>query len=81
MRSRKGDAAVQERNQFKSVTEAKKSSAKIYEMFLAYSKVEGARQGEGDAAAVYYERYVTAQQHPEYVRQKKQHQERHEGKK
>ena len=30
------------------------------------------------AAAVFYERYVAARQHPEYVRQKKQHQERYE---
>src|SRR3954447_2600057 len=30
------------------------------------------------AAAVFYERYVTARQHVEYVRQKKQHQERYE---
>ena len=30
------------------------------------------------AAAVFYERYVAAREHPEYVRQKKQHQERHE---
>ncbi len=32
------------------------------------------------AAAVFYERYVTARQHPEYVRQKKLHQEKYEGK-
>jgi hypothetical protein len=30
------------------------------------------------AAAVFYERYVTARQHAEYVRQKKRHQEQHE---
>ena len=33
---------------------------------------------EKAAAVVFYERYVTARQHPEYVRQKKQHQERYE---
>ena len=32
------------------------------------------------AAAVFYERYVTARQHAEYVRQKKAHQERYEAK-
>lgn len=31
------------------------------------------------AAAVFYERYVAARQDAEYVRQKKEHQERHEG--
>ncbi len=30
------------------------------------------------AAAVFYERYVTARQHAEYVRQKQRHQERYE---
>jgi hypothetical protein len=30
------------------------------------------------AAAIFYERYVAARQHPEYVRQKKQHQTRYE---
>ena len=105
---------------FKTVAEAKKSSSKIYKLFLAYLKAEdfpgadmarkflqmgwtrarryanhtGGRKYDkktGDelprtadpekaaAAAVFYERYVTARQHPEYVRQKKQHQERYEG--
>lgn len=32
------------------------------------------------AAAIFYERYVAARQHAEYLRQKKQHQERYEGK-
>ena len=32
------------------------------------------------AAAVFYERYVTARQHPEYVRQKQRHEERYGGK-
>jgi hypothetical protein len=30
-------------------------------------------------AAIFYERYVAARQDAEYVRQKKEHQERHEG--
>lgn len=107
---------------FKTVAEAKKSSAKIYKMFLAYLRVEdfpgadmarkflqmgwtrarryanhkGGRkfdkksgkelprtvdEEKAAAAAVFYERYVTARQHKEYVRQKERHQERHEGKK
>ena len=32
------------------------------------------------AAAIFYERYVAARQHAEYVRQKKRHQGQHEGK-
>jgi hypothetical protein len=105
--------------QFKTVAVAKKSSAKIYKMFLAYLKAEdfpgadmarkylqmgwtrarryanhkGGRKYDkqtGDelprtedkekaaAAAVFYERYVMARRHAEYVRQKKQHQERYE---
>ena len=104
---------------FKTVAEAKKSSATMYRMFLAYLKAEdfpgadmarkylqmgwtrarryanhqGGRKydkktGEelprtedkekAAAAAVFYERYVTARQHREYVRQKKGHQERYE---
>jgi len=107
---------------FKTVAEAKKSSAKIYKMFLAYLKAEdfpgvdiarkflqmgwtrarryanhkGGRKydtktGEESprsddkekaaAAAIFYERYVTARQHKEYVRQKALYRERHEGKK
>ncbi len=106
---------------FKTVAEAKKSSAKIYRMFLAYLKAEdfpgadmarkflqmgwtrarryanhkGGRKYDNEtgkelprtedaekaqASAVFYERYVAARQHPEYVRQKKQHQEKYEGK-
>ena len=106
---------------FKTVAEAKKSSGKIYKMFLAYLKTEdfpgadmarkflqmgwtrarryanhkGGRKydkktGEelprtedkekAEAAAIFYERYVTARQHPEYLRQKKLHQEKHESK-
>jgi Domain of unknown function (DUF4385) len=106
---------------FKTVAEAKKSSAKIYKMFLAYLKAEdfpgadmarkflqmgwtrarryanhkGGRKYDmktGDelprtedaekaaAAAIFYERYVTARQHEEYVRQKKLHLEKHEAK-
>jgi hypothetical protein len=104
---------------FKTVAEAKRSSATIYRMFLAYLKAEdfpgadmarkflqmgwtrarryanhtGGRKydktGEelprtedkekAEAAAIFYERYVTARQHPEYVRQKKLHQEKYEG--
>jgi hypothetical protein len=104
---------------FKSVVEARKSSAKIYRMFLAYLKAEdfpgadmarkflqmgwtrarryanhtGGRKydtttGEelprtedaekAAAAAVFYERYVAARQHPEYVRRKKLHKEKYE---
>lgn len=104
---------------FKTVAEAKKSSATIYKMFLAYLKAEdlpgadmarkflqmgwtrarryanhtGGRKydeqsGEelprtedaekAAAAAVFYEKYVTARQHAEYVRQKKRHRERYE---
>ena len=104
---------------FKTAAEAKKSSAKIYKMFLAYLKADdfpgadmarkflqmgwtrarryanhkGGRKydkttGEelprtedsekAAAAAVFYERYVTARQHAEYIRQKRQHQERYE---
>jgi hypothetical protein len=104
---------------FKTVAEAKKSSAKIYKMFLAYLKAEdfpgadmarkflqmgwtrarryanhkGGRKYDkqtGDelprtndkekaaAAAVFYERYVTAREHAGYLRQKKSHQERYE---
>ncbi len=36
---------------------------------------------KAEAAAIFYERYVTARQHPHYVQQKKAHQERYEGKK
>jgi hypothetical protein len=106
---------------FKTVGEAKKSSAKICKMFLAYLKTEdfpgadmawkflqmgwtrarryanqrGGRKydkktGEelprtedaekAQAAAVFYERYVAARQHPEYVRQRKLHKDKYEGK-
>ena len=104
---------------FKTVAEAKKSSAKIYKLFLAYLKAEdfagadmarkflqmgwtrarryanhkGGRKydkktGEelprtedrekAESAAVFYERYVTAQQHAEYVRQKQLNREMYE---
>ena len=33
---------------------------------------------KAQAAAVFYERYVTARQHPDYVRLKKKHLERYE---
>ena len=33
---------------------------------------------KAQAAAVFYERYAAARQHPEYVRQKKLHKERYE---
>jgi hypothetical protein len=106
---------------FKTVAEARKSSAKIYKLFLAYLKAndfpgadmarkflqmgwtrarryanhKGGRKydkktGEelpriedkekAEAASIFYERYVTARQHKEYVRQKKLHQEKYEGK-
>ena len=104
---------------FKTVAEAKKSSAKIYKLFLAYLKADdfpgadmarkflqmgwtrarryanhtGGRKYDKEtgeelprtedaekaaAAAIFYERYVTARQHAEYVRQKKLHQEKYE---
>jgi Domain of unknown function (DUF4385) len=106
---------------FKTVVEAKKSSAKIHRMFLAYLKKndfpgadmarkflqmgwtrarryanhKGGRKYDkktGDelprgedaekaaAAAVFYERYVAARQHPEYVRLKEDQRERYEKK-
>jgi hypothetical protein len=105
---------------FKTAAEAKKSSAKIHRMFLAYLKasdfpgadmarkflqmgwtrarryanhMDGRKYEKktGDelpraedaekaaAAAVFYERYVTARQHPEYVRLKETHRQQHEG--
>ena len=104
---------------FKTVAEAKKSSAKIYKLFLGYLKAKdfvGAdmarkflqmgwtrarryanhksgrkydkKTGEAlprtlddekaASAAIFYDRYVTARQHPEYLRQKTQHQQRYE---
>jgi hypothetical protein len=104
---------------FKTVAEARKSSATIYKLFLAYLKADdfpgadmarkflqmgwtrarryanhtGGRKydkktGEelprvedaekAAAAADFYERYVAARQHPEYVRQKTLHRERYE---
>ena len=102
---------------FKTVAEAKESSATIYKLFLAYLKADdfpgadmarkflqmgwtrarryanhkGGRKydkksGEElprtedaeKAAAVFYERYVTARQHAENVRQKQRHKERYE---
>lgn len=106
---------------FKSVAEAKKSSAKIYKLFQAYLKTDdfpgvdmarkflqmgwtrarryanhkGGRKYDtmtgkelprtadaekAQAAVVFYERYVAARHHPEYVRQKRRHKERYEGK-
>ena len=104
---------------FKTVAEAKKSSAKIYRMFLAYlragdfpgadmarkflqmgwtrarryanhkggrkyDKASGEELPRGEdaekaaAAKVFYERYVAARQHAEYVRLKKEHVEKYE---
>jgi hypothetical protein len=104
---------------FRTPTEAKKSSAKIYRLFLAYLKADdfpgadmarkflqmgwtrarryanhqGGRKYDpktgaelprtadpvkAAAAAIFYERYVAARQHPEYVRQKQRHKERYE---
>lgn len=106
---------------FKTAAEAKKSSATIYKMFLAYLKAEdfpgadmarkflqmgwtrarryanhrGGRKYDrttgaelprtedaekAAAAAIFYERYLAARQHPEYHRQKKLHQQQYEGK-
>lgn len=103
---------------FKTVAEAKASSAKIYKLFLAYLKAKdfpgadmarkflqmgwtrarryanhkGGRKYDADgrplprvedaekaaAAAVFYERYVAARQHPEYRRQRQNHAEQYE---
>lgn len=104
---------------FRTVAEAKKSSATIYKLFLAYLKAEdfpgadmarkflqmgwtrsrryanhkGGRKYDkktgqelprtedkekATAAAIFYERYVMARQHQEYVRQKQAHQQRYE---
>ncbi len=104
---------------FKTAAEAKKSSAKIFKMFVAYLKAgdfpgadmarkflqmgwtrarryanhKGGRKydrqsgqelprGEDPekeaAEALFHERYVAARRHPEYVRLKKDHQERYE---
>jgi len=104
---------------FRTASDAKKSSTKIYKMFLAYLRNEefpgadmarkflqmgwtrarryandkggwkydkntGAElprqvdQAKAAAAALFYERYVAARQHPRYVRLKKRHQEKHE---
>jgi hypothetical protein len=105
---------------FKTVAEAKESSARIYGMFLAYLEAgdfpgadmarkflqmgwtrarryanhRGGRKydkGTGEefprvedpekaaAAAIFYEKYVAARQHPEYVRLKDEHRRRYEG--
>ena len=102
---------------FRTVAEARKSSAKIYRLFLAYLKAgdfpgadmarkflqmgwtrarryanhqggrkydkqTGAELPRGNdpekaaAAAVFYERYVAARGHPEYVRQRDEHRAR-----
>ena len=104
---------------FKTVAEAKKSSVRIFKMFLAYLKADdfpgadmarkflqmgwtrarryanhkGGRKYDKEtgaelprtvddekaaAAAVFYERYVAARQHPEYVQLKKDHREKYE---
>jgi hypothetical protein len=104
---------------FRTVAEAKRSSARIYEMFEGYldagdfpgadmarkflqmgwtrarryANHKGGRKYDEEtgeelprredaekaaAAAIFYERYVAARQHPEYARQKKLHRERHE---
>ncbi len=104
---------------FKTAAEAKKSSDKIYKMFLAYLKANdfpgadmarkflqmgwtrarryanhrGGRKydkrsgkelpreidsAKAEAAAIFYQRYVLARQHPEYLKQKSDHRERYE---
>ncbi len=104
---------------FKTVAEAKKSSAKIWRMFLAYLRADdfpgadmarkflqmgwtrarryanhkGGRKYDpktgkvlpraedpekAAAAAVFYERYVAAREHPKYVRMMREHRERYE---
>lgn len=106
---------------FRTVAEAKESSARIYEMFLAYLEADefpgadmarkflqmgwtrarryanhkGGRKYDrttgaewprtedaekAAAAAVFYEKYVAARQHPGYVRLRQRHLEQHEGK-
>ncbi len=104
---------------FKTVAEAKKSSVKIYELFLGYLKADdfpgadmarkflqmgwtrarryanhkGGRKydkktggqlprtedaDKAAAAGIFYERYVTARQHPVYVRLKEEHRKKFE---
>ncbi len=104
---------------FKTVAEAKRSSAKIYKMFLAYLKADdfvgadmarkflqmgwtrarryanhqcgrkydkktgkelhrGEDETKAPAAAIFYDRYVTAREHAKYVRLKQQHRQRYE---
>ena len=104
---------------FKTIAEAKKSSAKIYKLFLQYLKArdfpgadmarkflqmgwtrarryanhKGGRKYEkktgrllprsndkekATAAAIFYERYVTAREHPRYIKLKKRHEALHE---
>lgn len=104
---------------FATVADAKKSSAEIYKLFLAYLKADdfvgadmarkflqmgwtrarryanhkGGRKYDAatgdelprivdpekaEAAAIFYERYVAVRQHPEYLRQKKRHQDAYE---
>ncbi len=58
-------------------------SATIQPAFSAYSrwraaKVLGDQRGKAAAAAVFYEQYVAARQHPTYVRLRKQHREKFE---
>jgi len=106
---------------FRTVSDAKTSSEKIFEMFLAYLKADdfpgadmarkflqmgwtrarryanhkGGRKYDpktdevlprtndpekAAAASVFYERYVEAREHPDYVAKKKQHQEQNEKK-
>lgn len=106
---------------FKTVADAKRSSARIYKMFLAYLRAKdfpgadmarkflqmgwtrarryanhkGGRKYDrntgkelprsvdaekAQAGAVFYERYVAAREHPDYLRQKSQHRVRYEAK-
>lgn len=106
---------------FKTIVDAKRSSAKIYKMFLAYLKAKdfpgadmarkflqmgwtrarryanhkGGRKYDtktgtelprtedtekAAAAAIFYERYVAAREHSQYLKQKQLHRERHERK-
>ena len=105
---------------FRTVAEAEASSARIYEMFLAYLEADdfpGADMArkflqmgwtrarryanhksgrkydkhtghelpgtvdaeKAAAAAVFYEKYVAARRHPEYLRLKERHRAQHEG--
>ena len=45
---------------------------------FGWTSLRGAGRFVAAAAAIFYERYVKAREHRDYVRQKKQHQEKYE---